>query len=113
MKSVERGIDLETCYRTLQVERLASMEQIKAAYRRLARIHHPDLNLGNPVSAERFKAINIAYETLSNHLATHQAGRLRSPEQSAPKQTHPSREDWLQNEVYNSFMSVLQGNLDR
>lgn len=48
----------------------ASAEEVKAAYRRLAKQHHPDLNPGDPGADERFKAINAAYEAIWNDDAT-------------------------------------------
>ena len=53
-------------YATLGVARTATGEEIKKAYRRLAREHHPDANAGDPQAAERFKAISHAYEVLSD-----------------------------------------------
>ena len=53
-------------YATLGVARGASQEEIKRAYRRLAREHHPDANSGDPVAEERFKAITHAYDVLSD-----------------------------------------------
>ncbi len=53
-------------YTTLGVERGASPEAIRAAYRKLAKKHHPDLNPGKPEAAERFKAINAANDLLSD-----------------------------------------------
>ncbi|MBV9322274.1 MAG: J domain-containing protein [Chloroflexi bacterium] len=55
----------EDPYRTLQVEPSADLEAIKAAYRRLARLYHPDLN-PRPEAAERMRAINQAYRLLSD-----------------------------------------------
>lgn len=52
-------------YDTLGVARDASAEDIKKAYRRLAREHHPDVS-GDPSSAERFKEIGEAYATLKD-----------------------------------------------
>ncbi|HEY6104099.1 MAG TPA: DnaJ domain-containing protein, partial [bacterium] len=46
-------------YEVLGVERGASPEEIKRAFRRLAREHHPDVNKDDP-EAERFKEINEA-----------------------------------------------------
>jgi len=43
-----------------------TMEQIKAAYREQAKKYHPDVNVGNAFSEERFKDINEAYKVLSN-----------------------------------------------
>ena len=53
-------------YETLGVTRDATSEDIKKAYRRLARQYHPDANPGDPAAEERFKEISIAYETLSD-----------------------------------------------
>ena len=51
-------------YEVLGVSRNASADQIRQAYRRLARTHHPDLNAGDPEADGRFKTINEAYEVL-------------------------------------------------
>ena len=53
-------------YQILGVSRSASEKEIKQAYRRLARKHHPDLNPGDKSAEAKFKAINAAYEVLSN-----------------------------------------------
>ena len=53
-------------YDILGVARTADEKEIRQAYRRLARQHHPDVNPGDEESAERFKAINAAYEVLSD-----------------------------------------------
>jgi molecular chaperone DnaJ len=52
-------------YQTLGVPRSASQEDIKRAFRQLAREHHPDVNQ-DPQAAERFKEINEAYQILSD-----------------------------------------------
>lgn len=53
-------------YELLGVKRDASEREIRAAYRKLAKRYHPDLNPGKPEAAERFKAINQANDILSD-----------------------------------------------
>jgi len=53
-------------YKLLGVTRSAKAEDIKKAYRRLARRYHPDVNPGNRESEERFKEISEAFEILSD-----------------------------------------------
>lgn len=53
-------------YKILGVPKTASGKEIKAAYRRLARKHHPDVNQGNREAETRFKEINEANEVLSD-----------------------------------------------
>ena len=53
-------------YETLGVERSASVDEIRKAYRKLARKHHPDLNPGDKSSEDRFKNVQEAYDILSD-----------------------------------------------
>lgn len=53
-------------YDILGVDRSASQEEIRKAYRRLARQHHPDVNPGDPDAEERFKQISEACAVLSD-----------------------------------------------
>ena len=53
-------------YKTLGIDRGAGEKEVRAAFRKLARQYHPDVNHGEPGADERFKEINEAHEVLSN-----------------------------------------------
>jgi molecular chaperone DnaJ len=53
-------------YQTLGVARAASHDDIRKAYRKLARKYHPDINPGNKDAENRFKEISVAYEVLGD-----------------------------------------------
>jgi DnaJ-class molecular chaperone len=53
-------------YASLGVPRTATADEIKKAYRKLARKHHPDLNPGDKEAEEKFKAVQEAYDVLSD-----------------------------------------------
>src|SRR5579871_2805221 len=53
-------------YKALGVERSADAAEIRKAYRKLARKHHPDLNPGDKAAEERFKKVQEAYDVLSD-----------------------------------------------
>jgi len=58
------GVKFKDYYEILGVPRDATEEQIKAAFRRLARKYHPDINKGDKDAESKFKDINEAYEVL-------------------------------------------------
>ncbi|HWK47723.1 MAG TPA: DnaJ C-terminal domain-containing protein [Stellaceae bacterium] len=57
---------MEDPYEILGVKRTATEKEIRSAYRKLAKTHHPDLNPGKPEAAERFKTISAANALLSD-----------------------------------------------
>ncbi len=58
--------DYKDYYETLGVKRDVSPDDLKKAFRQLARKYHPDLNKGSKESEEKFKEINEAYQVLSD-----------------------------------------------
>jgi molecular chaperone DnaJ len=63
---------IEDPYKVLGVSPDASDEDIKKAYRKLAKKYHPDLNPGDPVAAQKMQEVNAAYE------------QIKSPEKAQP-----------------------------
>ena len=53
-------------YKVLGVSPNASDEEVKAAYRKLAKKYHPDLNPGDEYAAQKMNEINAAYEQIKN-----------------------------------------------
>ncbi len=60
-------------YSVLGVPKDASEEEIKRAYRRLAKKYHPDLNPGDPEAARKMNEVNAAYEQIKNPGQTNSA----------------------------------------
>ena len=88
-RMVRRGMD--DPYQVLGVPRTASQDDIRLAYRKLAKKHHPDLNPGSAMAEEHFKTVSAANEILSDVSKRARydrgeidaAGQPRSPEASS------------------------------
>ena len=78
-------------YYILQVSPKATSEDIKMSFRRLARQYHPDLNPNNPETAEHFKKISEAYDTLSDETKRRRYDRDRNLENLQNPKSYRSR----------------------
>ncbi len=57
---------LSECYRLLGIPRNATLDDIKVAYRRLARKYHPDVNQNDPTTTDKFRMVQEAYNMLKD-----------------------------------------------
>ncbi len=60
------AVDYKDYYQILGLPKTATEKEIKAAYRKLARLHHPDVNAGDKTAEDKFKNVGEAYEVLSD-----------------------------------------------
>src|SRR5436305_6123453 len=75
---------MSTLYDTLGVKKGASQDEIKKAYRKLARQHHPDANPGDKAAEERFKEVQTAYDVLSDEKKRKEYDRFGSTNGRGP-----------------------------
>jgi DnaJ-class molecular chaperone len=90
----------EDPYQTLGVARDASADDIRRAYRKLAKQHHPDLNPGNKAAEDRFKVVSAANELLGD---PEKRARFDRGEIDASGQERPPRQ------TYRSYAETPQG----
>jgi len=87
------SMDFRDYYATLGVAKSATEKEIKQAYRRLARKHHPDVNPGDKSAEGRFKEVNEAYEVLGTPETRKKYDELganwRQYEQAGPEGSGP------------------------
>ena len=108
--------NLDQCYQLLGICRGASLDELKAAYRSLARKLHPDLNPGDVEASQRFISLSQAYQVLlektqRDSSPTSPTTNVRStyvyysqPETSAPDRD----EDKLKWQLYYELQSLLK-----
>ena len=75
-------------YQVLGVSPNASEDEIRQAYRRLAKKYHPDLNPGDKTAAQKMNEINAAYDAIKNP----QAYRQQQAQQQAQQQKQERKE---------------------
>lgn len=74
-------------YQILGLQRDVSQEEIKKAYRRIAKQYHPDSNPGNREAEKKFKEASEAYEVLSNEEKRENYDHKLTTEWNKPKPT--------------------------
>lgn len=113
------GMNLEECYRVLELPQGASLAQVKSAYRRLARRYHPDVNPSDRAAHEKFILLHQAYEKLVRVLPTLRVSPIKSEAQSPPplsafeiKLKHASYRqlrEFLKYRCYQRAISLVEG----
>ena len=82
----------EDLYKLLGLRRDASLDEIKKAYRQLAKRHHPDRTHNNPQDTEIFKAVAVAFATLSNPQKRAEYDRSLAATEHRPTRARAQRE---------------------
>ena len=90
--------EVEDPYHALGVSKTATQDEIRNAYRNLAKKHHPDLNPGNPKAEERFKQVSAANEILSDPVKRGQFDRGEIDAIGQPRAQRPSYRDYAEGE---------------
>ncbi|MGA9769899.1 MAG: DnaJ C-terminal domain-containing protein [Blastocatellia bacterium] len=103
------AVKFKDYYEILGVKRDATEDQIRQAFRKLARKHHPDLNPGDKSAEERFKEINEANEVLSDTEKRKRYDQLGANWQNGAEFTPPPGWGGRVNVEYEDLNSVFGG----
>jgi tetratricopeptide (TPR) repeat protein len=99
---------LDQCYQLFELLPGASLTEIKGAYRRLARLMHPDLNPTDRHAQKRFVTLNQAYQALQQSLEPRPHSPQRSKVPAAPVATLSKQEAELKWNTYHRLQELLQ-----
>lgn len=104
--------DSRNYYKILEVSRKATLEEIKKAYRRLAREYHPDLHPNNLAAQERFKEICEAYEVLSDSVQRSQYDQGFDPKSFSEQKEGMRPQDYYVRAASKALIKDYQGALE-
>ena len=98
-------------YQVLGVSPNASEDEIRQAYRRLAKKYHPDLNPGDKTAAQKMNEVNAAYDAIKNP----QAYRQQQAQQRYQQQARPQyqNQQYHNNVHHNSFLQWILNHILR
>jgi DnaJ-class molecular chaperone len=98
-------------YSTLGVSKTSTQDEIKAAYRKLAKKLHPDLNPGNKEAESKFKGVNRAYELIGTPEAKlkFDRGETQEQQEEAYRRGGPSRFYETQNDPHARYSNSFEG----
>ncbi|MCL1473416.1 DnaJ C-terminal domain-containing protein [Argonema antarcticum] len=111
--------DFKDYYTILGVSKTATAEEIKRAYRKLARKYHPDVNPGNPEAEEKFKDLNEANEVVSNPETREKYDQFGQHWKQAaaggfpPRETNANAAGFDQYSNFDDFINDLMGGRTR
>ena len=98
---------IDNPYKVLGLEDGASADDVKKAYRKMARVYHPDLHPDDPDAAQKMNEINEAYDMLTN--PEKYAAKRAMQEAQAGNQMNPAAEDGFVEQQTSAVPSPLTG----
>lgn len=105
---IELGVDMDL-YKVLEVSRTATTEEIRKAYRKLARKYHPDSNQGDKNAEEKFKQISDAYMILGDETKRAEYDAEKEKKVNATRQTTTSSKGFNGQNMFNKADIFGQG----